>query len=153
VIPHHIIDAFSNQRLLADATLDGDTLQLPPRCFILQSRFASARCGRMTPAYRNRPANPICLAQSMEVCMQQRGRRPQDEQGLIDHPNVLYSWLGLRLTNDATLQILFVETDLVLDTKDADFDARAIDGLVAKLREFCIANSIDGIDIIPAIEE
>jgi hypothetical protein len=85
--------------------------------------------------------------------MQQRGRRPQDEQGLIDHPNALYSWLGLRLTKDATLQILFVETDLVLDTKDADFDARAIDGLVAKLREFCIANSIDGIDIIPAIEE
>jgi hypothetical protein len=38
VIPHHAIDAFSNQRLLADATLDGDTLQLPPRGFILQSQ-------------------------------------------------------------------------------------------------------------------
>jgi hypothetical protein len=85
--------------------------------------------------------------------MQQRGQRPQDEQGLIDHPNALDSWLGLRLTKDATLQILYVETDLVLDTKDDDYDARAVEGLIAKLREFHAANSIDGVDIIPYIED
>ena len=84
--------------------------------------------------------------------MQQSGQRPQEEQGLIDHPNALSSWLGLRLTRDATLQILFVETDLVLDTKAEDYNASAVESLIAKVREFNAANSIEGVDIIPIMD-
>lgn len=81
--------------------------------------------------------------------MQQRG---QDEQGLIEHPNAVASWLGVRLTRDATLTILFVETDLALDAKDEDYDTRAVEGLIAKVREFHAANNIDGADIIPVMD-
>ena len=85
--------------------------------------------------------------------MDQRGPRPQqdqqDEPPLIDHPNVASCWFGLRLTQTATLQILYVETDLILDTKDDGYDAGAVESLFAKLREFSAANSIDGVDIIP----
>jgi len=76
----------------------------------------------------------------------------RDEQGLIDHPNAVASWLMLRLTADATLSILVVETDLVLDTQDQDFDAKPVDSLVAKIREFARANKIDGVDIIPVMD-
>lgn len=58
----------------------------------------------------------------------------------------------MRLTADATLSILVVETDLVLDTQDQDFDAKPVDSLVAKIREFARANKIDGVDIIPVID-
>jgi len=85
--------------------------------------------------------------------MDQCGPRPgQDDPPMIDHPNVLSCWFGLRLTKTETLQILYVETDLVLDTQDDSYDARAVEGLIAKLREFHAANSVDGVDIIPAKE-
>jgi hypothetical protein len=83
--------------------------------------------------------------------MQQNSQGGDDEEKLIDHPNALASWFGLRLTTDATLQVLFVETDLVLDTKDDAFDARSIESLVAKIREFHAANSFEGVDIIPTM--
>jgi hypothetical protein len=50
------------------------------------------------------------------------------------------------------LSILVVETDLVLDTQDQDFDAKPVDSLVAKIREFARANKIDGVDIIPVMD-
>jgi hypothetical protein len=77
--------------------------------------------------------------------MDQRGQQRQEyEQPLIDHPNVLSCWFGLRLTKTETLQILYVESDLVLDTKDDSYDARAVESLIAKVREFHAANSVMG---------
>jgi hypothetical protein len=75
------------------------------------------------------------------------------QQNLIEHPHAISSWLAVRLTRDAMMTVLVVETDLVLNAQDPDFDSVAVNSLVAKVQEYLAAHDhIDSADIEPTVD-
>jgi hypothetical protein len=80
----------------------------------------------------------------MERCMEQR---------LVLHKHAISSWLTVRLTRDTMNTVLVVETDLVLNAQDNDFDDDAAGSLLAKVQEYLAANQhIDSADIEPIVD-
>ena len=75
------------------------------------------------------------------------------EQRLIEHKHAISSWLTVRLTRDTMETVLVVETDLVLNAQDPDFDRDAVSGLLAKVQEYLGANRhIAGADVEPIVD-
>ena len=75
------------------------------------------------------------------------------KQCLFEHKHAISSWLTVRLTRDALKSVLVVETDLVLNAQDPDFDSDAVGSLFAKVQEYLAANiHIDSADIEPIVD-
>ena len=69
------------------------------------------------------------------------------EQRLVEHRHATSSWLTVQLTRDTMKTVLVVETDLVLNAQDNDFDGDAVRSLLAKVQEYLAANQhIDSAD-------
>ena len=62
------------------------------------------------------------------------------EQCLVEHKHAISSWLMVRLTRDTMETVLKIETDLVLNAHDPDFDGDAVRGLLARVQEYLGAN-------------
>jgi hypothetical protein len=63
-------------------------------------------------------------------------------QGLIRHRSVESTRRALRVGRDGTMSTtVIVETDLILDTEDEDYDKAAVDSLVAAVKKFIDANA------------
>ena len=74
------------------------------------------------------------------------------EQRLVEHRRAISSWLTVHLTRDTMKTVLVVETDLVLNAQDNDFDGDAVSSLLAKVQEYLAANlHIDSADIEPIV--
>ncbi len=74
------------------------------------------------------------------------------KQRLVEHKHAISSWLVVRLTRDFMKTVLVVETDLVLNAQDHDFDSDAVSSLLAKVQEYLAANRhIDSADIEPIV--
>jgi hypothetical protein len=74
------------------------------------------------------------------------------KQRLVEHKHAISSWLTVRLTRDSMKTVLVVETDLVLNAQDHDFDSDAVSSLLAKVQEYLMANQhIDSADIEPIV--
>ena len=74
------------------------------------------------------------------------------EQRLVEHRHAISSWLTVHLTRDTMETVLVVETDLVLNAQDNDFDSDAVSSLLAKVQEYLAANQhIDSADIEPIV--
>ena len=74
------------------------------------------------------------------------------EQRLVEHKHAISSWLTVRLTRDSMKTVLVVQTDLVLNAQDHDFDRDAVSSLLAKVQGYLAANQhIDSADIEPIV--
>ncbi len=75
------------------------------------------------------------------------------KQRLINHKHAIASWLTMRLTRDTMHTVLVVETDLVLNAQDPDFEAEAVRSLATAVQEYLAANEhIDSADIEPILD-
>jgi hypothetical protein len=71
------------------------------------------------------------------------------KQHLVDHKHAISSWLTVRLARDTMKTVLVVETDLMLNALDPDFDGDAVNSLLTKVQEYLRANRhIDDIEPI-----
>jgi hypothetical protein len=70
---------------------------------------------------------------------------------LIDHPHAKSSWIIVRILRDRDMQtILVVETDLILNPDDPQYDAPAVDGLTDAVAAYITNHGhVDSADIIP----
>jgi hypothetical protein len=74
------------------------------------------------------------------------------KQQLVDHKHAISSWLTVRLTRDTMKTVLVVETDLMLNAQDPDFDGDAVNSLLTKVQEYLGTNRhIDCADIEPIV--
>lgn len=75
------------------------------------------------------------------------------EQCLVEHKHAISSWLMVRLTRDIMETVLKIETDLVLNAHNADFDGDAVRGLLARVQEYLRVNRhIASADIDPIVD-
>jgi hypothetical protein len=75
------------------------------------------------------------------------------QQDLIEDPHAISSWLKVRLTRDGMMTVLVVETNLVLNAQDPDFDTVAVNSLFAKVQEYLATHEhIDSADIEPTVD-
>jgi hypothetical protein len=75
------------------------------------------------------------------------------KQHLFEHRHAISSWLTVRLTHDTMKTVLVVETDLMLNVQDPDFDGDDVNSLLTKVQEYLRANRhIDCADIEPIVD-
>jgi hypothetical protein len=75
------------------------------------------------------------------------------KQHLFEHKHAISSWLTVRLTHDTMKTVLVVETDLMLNAQDPDFDGGAVNSLLTRVQEYLRANRhIDCADIEPLVD-
>ncbi len=83
-----------------------------------------------------------------------KGRRKDGagiQQNLLDHEHVVSWWRTPSIGRDGSSSTtLVVETDLVMDTEDEDYDKAAVDSLLSAVRRYIEANkSIEQVLIEP----
>jgi hypothetical protein len=76
------------------------------------------------------------------------------DEDVIKHPGAVSSWLALRVTREGVRNVLVVETDLALDPQEEEYEAGALESLLAAVRAYLAANSgVESAEINPIMEE